>query len=351
MANFTVENVAIKGISACVPSKKEDNYEFDLVSPEERKKFIESTGVRYRRIADDDTCTSDLCYKAAERLIEDLAWERESINLLVFVTQTPDYIVPVTSALLQNRLGLSTDCISFDVPLGCSGYVYGLSIISSLMNSSGIKRALLLAGDTSSKVVSDSDKSTAPLFGDAGTATAIEFKQGVSKMFFNLGTDGSGYESIIIPDGGYRSPTTPKSFEYKSYGQGIKRNNCHLVLDGLNVFSFGITRAPKTVKEICAHFDIDIDGVDYFVFHQANLKMNEMIRKKLRIEASKVPYSLKEYGNTSSATIPLTIVSELKETIENREVNVIMCGFGVGLSWGYLYCKLENIKCPNIIEV
>lgn len=351
MATFSIKNIAIKGISGCVPKKKSLNRDLTLMSIEEIEKFIDATGVEERRVVDENSCTSDLCFYAAEKLISDLKWDKEEIEILVFVSQTADYILPVTSAILQDRLGLSKECIAFDVPLGCSGYVYGISIISSMMNATGLKKGLLLAGDTISKIVSNNDKSTLPLFGDAGSATAFEYDINADKMYFELGTDGGGKDTIIVKDGGSRNKTNENSFEYIEYEKGIKRNSCQLVLEGMDVFSFGISQAPKSINTLLEKFELEKDTIDFFVFHQANLMMNKMIVKKLKLPNEKVPYSLKKFGNTSSATIPITIVSELKEKVLNKEANILMCGFGVGLSWGSMLinkCKMESL---NLIEI
>jgi 3-oxoacyl-[acyl-carrier-protein] synthase-3 len=350
MANFSISDIAIKGISACVPRNEEHNSDYKHVTAEEIQKFMDVTGVKNRRIADSNTCTSDMCFAATEKLIAELNWDKAEIDILVLITQTADYILPVTAAILQDRLQLSKECIAFDIPLGCSGYVYGLSVVASLMKSSGLKRGLLLAGDTASKSVSSLDKSTAPLFGDAGTATALEFSEN-SLMQFNLGTDGSGYKTIIIPHSGYRNQATPESYKTEKYDKGIERNQCQLALEGMDVFSFGISQAPKTVNSLIDHFKIAIDEIDFFLFHQANLKMNKMISKKLRLPEEKVPYSLENFGNTSSATIPLTIVSEIRKEVINNKQKLLMCGFGVGLSWGTVYTETENIVCPELIEL
>jgi len=351
MASFSIHNIAIRGIASCVPRNIEHNLKYSNLSLEEINKFIETTGVAQRHIVQNDTCTSDLCYEASEKLINELGWEKEKIEILVFVSQTSDYILPVTSAILQNRLGLSKECLAFDIPLGCSGYVYGLSVVASMMKATGLKKGLLLAGDTISKIVSSNDKSTSPLFGDAGSATALEIDDSAPPMLFNLGTDGSGSNAIIIPDGGARNPTTQESLKSSKVAEGIERNNCNLVLEGMDVFSFGISQAPKTVNGLIKAFNLDINSIDYFVFHQANMMMNKMIVKKLKIEEAKVPYSLKDFGNTSSATIPLTIVTELKEKLENKNCKLLLCGFGVGLSWGSVYVETNNLVCLPLIEI
>lgn len=350
MAVFSINDIAIKGISCCVPKNKERNIDLDILTKEEIQKFIDVTGVEERRIASKEICTSDLCCESAEKLIKDLNWQKDEIEILVFVSQTGDYILPISAAILQDRLGLSTNCIAFDVPLGCSGYVYGMSIIAGMMKATGLKKGLLLAGDTISKIVSDKDKSTLPLFGDAGSATAFELEN-TGNFLFDLGTDGSGYKTIIVPDGGSRNRINADSLETKLIEEGISRNSCDLVLDGMDVFGFGISQGPKTVNKLLEKYAIDKEKIDYFIFHQANLMMNKMIAKKLKLPVEKVPYSLQHFGNTSSATIPLTIVSELKDKIENKSSNLLMCGFGVGLSWGTVFAEDCKIEVLDLIEL
>lgn len=351
MATFSVNSISIKGISCCVPKNMERNIDLDILTQEEIQKFVEATGVEERRIATKEICTSDLCCEAAEKLIKDLNWQKEEIEILVFVSQTADYILPVSAAILQDRLGLSTNCIAFDVPLGCSGYVYGISIIAAMMKATGLKKGLLLAGDTSSKLLSKTDKSTVPLFGDGGSATAFEFDENADDLLFDLGTDGSGYKTIMINDGGSRNRINADSLLYQTISPGIERNACQLVLDGMDVFSFGISQAPKTVNKLIEKFELDKESINHFVFHQANLMMNKMIVKKLKLPVEKVPYSLKEFGNTSSATIPLTIVSELKNDLTNTTKDLILCGFGVGLSWGTAKIRLQNAVISDLIEI
>lgn len=353
MAFLQFPNLKIAGISACVPKNVEENASFyNQRWGSGYEDFVATTGVERAHRGDASICTSDLCYEAAEKLITELGWDKSEIEALVFVTQTPDYILPATSCVLQDRLGLSKSCMALDISLGCSGWIYGLSTIAGLMSNGGIKKGLLLAGDTPTKIESKEDKAAWPLFGDAGTATAIEFKEGEKGFNFNLNTDGSGYDAIIIKDGGYRNPFSIQSLELKIGGEGIKRSNVNVALDGMSVFSFGITKAPKSVRSLAEHFELNLDDVDLFLFHQANKFMNEKIRTKLGIPAEKVPYSLADYGNTSSASIPLTYCSQNIANTPPRDVlRVIACGFGVGLSWGSVYFELENIVIPNIIEI
>ena len=350
MAVFSVPNIEVKGISAAVPKEVHDNNDFDLLPEKDRSMFIKTVGIRYRRVAPEGVTASDLCQLAAEKLLVGLNWNRDDIKILVFITQTPDYIIPNTSSLLQQKLGLSKSCLAFDVNLGCSGYVYGLSIVGSLLQNMPGAKALLLVGDISTTTISMQDKSTAPLFSDAGTATALEFGEG-RQIHFNLQTDGKEFDSIIIPGGGYRNRFTEKQLVYTEYEKGINRNDLHMKLDGVKIFNFGLREIAQNIEALLDEKNIAKDSVDHFVFHQANLLMLESIRKKLKVGAEKVPYSLYDYGNTSSATIPLTLVTKLRQSLQTSKQKLLLSGFGVGLSWGSAYLETENIVCPELIEI
>jgi 3-oxoacyl-[acyl-carrier-protein] synthase-3 len=350
MAFLEIKNVRIAGISACVPKEVEENLTLPLFSSqEEASKFIESTGVERRHISK-KYLTSDLCLHAAEKMISNLSWQKEDIDALVFVTQGPDYILPATSCILQDRLGLNEECYALDISLGCSGWVYGLSVAANLISSGMMKKALFLCGDTS-HATSTEDKSAYPLFGEAGTVTALEFSEQSDSLKFHFATDGSGYEAIIIPDGGFRNQFSEKSLKMVEIEPGIKRSRMNAVLNGMDVFAFGISKAPQTVRKLSEKFGIDLDTVDYFVLHQANLFMNEKICKKLKLPEEKVPYSLKNFGNTSSASIPLTILTELKEAVSKEKHSFIGCGFGVGLSWATVAFDLNKIVVADLITI
>ena len=351
MAFLHIPRVNITGVSACVPETRVENINYKGFHPEEVNNVIAAIGVEERRVADENICASDLCYHAAEKLINDLGWKKSDIDCLIFVTQTPDYILPATSGILQDRLKLDEEIFVLDVSLGCSGWIYGLQVAASLLSHGYMKKGLLLAGDTQLKFTSVDDKSTFPLFGDAGTATALEFDEKSDGFRFHTATDGTGYDAIIIPDGGYRNPVSLSSFEPVEISPGIKRNRMQVILDGMNVFSFSISRAPESINKLSERFSIELQDIDYFVFHQANLFMNERIRRKLHIPPEKVPYSLKHYGNTGPATIPLTMVTELGRSLSDGRKNILACGFGVGLSWGSVQFFTDNIVCSEIIEI
>ncbi len=349
MAFLDFRNVRIAGIAAGVPKNKISNYSLiqgeDISSDYTPEAFVEATGVKERRCSD-RLCTSDLCFAAAEKLIAELKWDKSEIEAVVFVSQNADYVLPATACILQDKLGLRKECYAEDVALGCSGWVYGLSNLASLVSTGSIKKALLLAGDAKKRAIEKRD----PLFGDAGTATAIEYVKGETGFKFHFGTDGSGYDAIIKPDGGSRNQVSVHSFELKEY-EGKMMHGLQTRMKGMDVFSFGITTAPKSIKKLGEHFNFNYLDADYFIFHQANMKMNNQIVKKLKLDPEKVPSCMYQYGNTSSASIPLTIVSQLKGKFENKLTKFICCGFGVGLSWGTVAIETQNVLILDIVEV
>ncbi len=344
MAFLEFKNVRIAGISAGVPQRKVCNLDIkDISADYDSAAFVETTGVLERRI-DEALTTSDLCVAAAEKLLADLGWDKSEVGGVIFVSQTTDYYLPATACIVQDRLGLSRECYAEDIVLGCSGWVYGLSSLVSLMANGGIKKALLMAGDAKRHVETND-----PLFGFAGTVTALEYVEGADGFQFHFGTDGSGFDAIIIPDGGSRNQVTENSFKDEVI-DGKHYNRMQTRMKGMDVFSFGISTAPKSVKKLAENFGFDYLDADYFVFHQANMKMNNMIAKKLKLPAEKVPSCMYHFGNTSSASIPLTIVTQLKGKCEDK-TKFICCGFGVGLSWGTVAFETENVVISDLVEV
>lgn len=351
MAFLTVENILLSGIAACVPKNKESNHDYDWIPKQERDLLIKTTGIEFRRIAPKHITTSDMCYLSAESLLQNLEIDRKEIDIILFVSQSPDYFLPATSIILQERLGLSKSTMAFDIQLGCSGYVYGLSVISSLMSTGRFKKGLLLVGDKSSFSPSRQDKSTYPIFGDAGTATLLEYSALAKPMNFNLQSDGSGAQAIIIPDGGMRNPSTLESDKLVEVGPGIIRNRKNLILDGIEVFNFSLREAAPNLRNLFNYNHTTLLDYDYFIFHQANKLMNESIRKKLKIEPEKVPYSLQNYGNTSSASIPLTMVTELGDKLKNKKSSLVLSAFGVGFSWASAAITADNLICLPLLEI
>lgn len=352
MAFLKIDNVTIRGVAACVPKNVEKNIDSPLFSDDkERQNLIDSTGISEKRVALEGCCSSDLCYHSAEKLIAELNWDKKEIDALVFVSQTPDYILPATACILQDRLGLKKECLAFDISLGCSGWVYGMSVLSSLLSNGSLNKALLLCGDLTTRQNCFKDKTSYPLFGDAGTATALQYENGADGFCIHLATDGAGANTIIIPDGGYRNPTTEESLQFEDLGDGKVMTRLHSRLDGMSVFSFAISKAPKSVKGLCEHFNIDINSIDCFPFHQANMFLNETVRKKLGIPVEKMPYCMQKFGNTSCASLPLTLVVTRREDLQSKPMAVLGCAFGVGLSWGSIYFTTDRIVVPELIEI
>lgn len=352
MAFLEFKNVRIAGISAGVPKTISDNLHptaddkiSSQYSPEE---FVETTGVKERRTSEFLT-TADLGYYAAEQLIADLGWNKDEIEALLFVSQSHDYILPATACILQDRLGLNKECYSFDGSIGCSGWVYGVSTAASLLGEANLKKVIMICGDAKGRFRIPGNLMRDPLFGSAATATALEYVEGASGLQCHFGTDGSGFDAIITPDGGARNPFTFHSFDFEDV-EGKQMCRMETRMKGMDVFSFGISTAPKTVKKCAEHFGFDYLDADYFIFHQANMKMNDMIAKKLKLPKEKVPSCMYRFGNTSSASIPLTIVSELRGQCENGK-RFMCCGFGVGLSWGTISFTSNNMIVSNLVEV
>lgn len=346
MAIFSTKNVLIKGISAAIPKNKVSNENYLYHTEIEKEQFVKTTGIKYRRIADKNTTASTLCLESANNLLEKLHVNRLEINILIFVTQTPDYTIPCSATILQHKLQLSSSCLAFDINLGCSGYVYGLSVVASLLQN--IKgKALLLVGDTSTKIINVKDKATAPLFSDAGSATLLCYEDDADEIYFNLQTDGKDYDAIIRKDGGIKNPFTINSLlldENKGFCP------IDMTLDGIKVFNFSRREVVPNINNLLDSFNINKESIDYYFFHQANKLMNDSLIKKLNIEPSKAPSTLENYGNTSSASIPITIVDALSNK-HNATYYVILSGFGVGLSWGSAYVKLRDSYISPILEV
>src|SRR4030042_1963209 len=325
MAFTKIKGPRIAAVATCVPDKKVDNLkDTSEFSEEEVRKVVAMAGVHARRVAGDSVCSSDLCVAAAEVAIESLQWARESIDAIIMITQTPDYFLPQTSGLIHKRLKLSDKCAAFDMGLGCSGYTYGLWLASMILNSNGFRRILLLQGDTPSRYADNSDRSVSLLFGDAGSATALEAdnKEHAPDWFFGLHTDGEGYDYMIIEAGGFRDRFNSD-----------KRNHC-VRMQGANVFNFTIKRLPALIKDTLQGSGLDQDGIDYYIFHQSNKYIINYIANKLKLPEGKVPLTLKEFGNTGGPSIPLTMTQGDLKRPQDRSLTMMLLGYGVGLSWG-----------------
>jgi 3-oxoacyl-[acyl-carrier-protein] synthase III len=348
----TLRGSRIAGIASAVPEKRCGVPELAaLFGQEEASKLTKSTGVFQRRIAGDGLCASDLCLASAQRLLNDLGWEPASIQGLIFVSQTPDYRLPATACVLHSKLGLAKACIALDVNLGCSGYVYGLWLAAQFVHASGLKRVLLLVGDTITFYLADKDRSTLPIFGDAGTATAIEAAQ-ASEMSFALATDGAGAPHLMVPAGGCRLPHGPETIRQRVCETGNWRGDENLYMNGAEVFAFTLREVPSLIDTILASARWGRDSVAHFVFHQASRFMLDHLAKKMKLPPEKVPLALAEYGNTSCASIPLTISACLREHLSQaKPQKVVLAGFGVGWSWAACAAEMGSLTLPPILEI
>lgn len=350
MAFLKVNNVAIRGIAACVPPSIEENKDIPFYAPGEAEQVISATGIERRHIAGPDICVSDLCSKAGERLLDELGWERDSIDLLVVCTQNPDYRNQPTSFLVHERLGLPDSTMCMDYFHGCPGWVTSLGGASSVLAGGSLKRVLLLVGDTVSKDQNMASHESRPLFGDCCTATALEYCEDAPAMYFNYGTYSDGGKALILTQGGYRHPYTHETLEIELQRRaGTLKEGQGDDMDGMDVFSFAITKVPKTLKKLCAEFGLELEGIDHLVLHQANKLIVDAIAKRLKMPSEKVPLGLREYGNTTSASIPLTIVSECANAYRTGHQKSVVCGFGTGLSVAAAYIETDNIVCPEVI--
>jgi 3-oxoacyl-[acyl-carrier-protein] synthase-3 len=349
MALARINGVRIVGIASAVPDQARYPDEFfDRFGEQEVKKITESIGVKKRYIAASGICASDLCVAAANRLFDEGKWERESIDTVIFISQSADYVVPFTAGLIQKRLGLTTGCAAFDVNLGCSGYVYGLWMASSFITGGGMQRVLLLAGDTST-TVSIEDRSVAMLFGDAGTATIVEQTKKEGEYTFVLGTDGRGAQNMIIPAGRCRKPSSATTRVRREDENGNRRSEEEVYMNGAEIFAFTLAEVPKMVQQVLAASGKTLETIDYVVLHQANKFLIEYLAKRMKIPSDKVPLSLDEYGNTHSASIPVTMTHCLREQLSRKKMDLLMGGFGIGYSWGAVNCTVGEIVMPEMI--
>lgn len=329
MAQSILSGCRIAGISTSVPSQVFSNInDTEGFDKTEIKKVVAMAGVKNRHISDGNICASDLCLNAAQDLLNKIGWDKTSISGLIMVTQSPDYLLPSTSCIIHKELSLSPHCAVFDVGLGCSGYPYGLWMAAMMINS-GLERVLVLHGETPSRFTSNEDRATNFLFGDAGSATAIERSPEGPPWYFNLQTDGQGYDNLLIKAGGFRERFTENIRDY------------YLQMKGTDLFNFTIKRVPPLIEETLQSADLTVDDVDYFVFHQSNQFMMKHLAKKCQLPLEKTPIILDEFGNTGGPSIPLTI-TQIEPQIIDKNTKLMLLGYGVGLSWGSALLSIDQ---------
>lgn len=327
LARAKIDGFRVAGVSTCVPRECVDNLaQADRFGEDEVRKVVSMAGVRQRRIASPGTTSADLCFEASASLLDSLSWARETVSALIFVTQSPDYFLPSSSCLLHKWLRLSDDCAAFDVGLGCSGYPYGLYVAAAMLKSGGHRRILLLHGETPSRFTHVDDHATTLLFGDAGSATALELSEGEGASFC-LHTDGSGFDGLIMRGGGFRdrNPQDPRDLA--------------LSMDGAAIFNFTIKRVPALIEEALAFAGLTTTDVDQFVFHQSNRFIMKHLAKKSGLDEGKVPFTIEDTANCGGPSVAVTLTRSWKRA--SRPQRVMLLGYGVGLSWASATLSLD----------
>lgn len=332
----------LRAITSCVPAFTFDNLSDTSEFPrEEVEKVVGMAGVKTRHLADESICSSDLCLKAARDVLDTLQWSPDSIDAVVMVTQSPDYFLPSTACLIHRDLGLRDGCAAFDVSLGCSGYPYGIWLASMMLQTPGFRRALVLHGETPARFASHSDRSVALLFGDAGSATALEATEAShsGKWWFHLHTDGSGYSDLIIHGGGFRN-RFPEN-----------RESSFVQMNGRNIFNFTIKRVPPLIAETLEGAGITTEQIDYFIFHQSNRFIMRHLVKKTGLPEEKIPLTIGEFGSAGGPSVPLTITCGGLNRSVNRELQLLLLGYGVGLSWASALLTLPEDAHLHHVEL
>lgn len=353
MAIVSYNNVGVTALATCVPKQVIDNYHFglDLFSEEEVHSIVNKTGVRERRFADDDVCASDLCFAATEQLFNDNGIDPNEIDLLVFVSHSADYHMPATAIVLQHRLGLPLSAMAFDVAFGCSGFLNGLSVVYSMMERQDLRKALLLVGETCSRVFSKKDRGTAFIFGDGGAAALVERDTKFGPSHFSLNSDGGRGDYIMTPAGGFRNRTCAETLKEKVIdGQGNIRSDEQGFMKGMDVFSFVIEEIPRDIKYLADAKGVDLHSLDYYLFHQANGFINGFLARKLKLDVAKIPSNIDRFGNTSSVSIPLLLTSELKDKMQGDK-RLLLSSFGVGMAWATAFVPFVDCRISEMVEI
>ncbi len=347
MVKTALNKTKIRGIVSVVPKRELsllDNPHLYNGNEKKIKRVIESSGFLKRRVTNIKTTTSDLCEYAAKKLLSKLSIEKETIDGLLFVSYTPDYIMPATSYVLHKKLGLSENCIVADIPQACSGYVFGLYQAAMMINS-GCKRVLLLVGDTFSKFSDMFNDNTAPVFGDAGSATLIDYDDNAGPMYFNIKSDGQHYDALISNNGGFRNIISKDDF----YANGDYKYSAKM--NGAEIFTFAMEKISPSIEEILEFANVKKDEINHYVLHQANKFILQNIAMQLEIQPNLIPAeTLSKYGNQCGASIPCTISDQLEYEVSNNNNKILLSGFGVGLSWISAIVDINQIYCSKILE-
>ncbi len=333
----TMKRAAIKAISSFLPSATLTNEQLaERFADLSAEQILSKTGIAVRHIAAKEECASDLGVAAAEKLFATGACAPEDVDFLLFCTQSPDYFLPTTACVMQSRLGLKTSCGAIDFNQGCSGYIYGLALAKSLVESGTSTNVLLVTSDTYTRFINPRDRSLLTLFGDGAAATLISGVEAESELIgpFILGTDGRGANNLIVKAGGLRCPASTDTAIETEDSRGNWRAENDLYMDGAELFNFAVKQVPEATNQLLARAGLSRDQIDLFILHQANRFMLERLRGKMKIPAEKFWIEMEDGGNTVSSTIPMALEAATRAGRVQAGSRVALVGFGVGYSWG-----------------
>lgn len=348
MPNFNIDDIGIVGVCGVVPPHVVSTEEYiPLFGEEAVMKFVKNTGIAERHVALPEQTASDLGVAATKELLRQKNLSPKEIGVLVFVTMSPDYRRPPTACVVHYQLELSMDCAAIEINLGCSGFVYALQVASAMLSACDKEFALIAMGEVPSKIIKENDKSVAMMFGDCGSAVLLQKKK-EKRIRVSLKTDGSRFKSIILPGGGFRDMYP--SEETFMCADGIERNLYNVFMDGMGVFSFSISDVPQTIREFLEYTQTTIQDYDVVVLHQPNKYILKQLLKKLGIPKEKAPIILGRYGNPGGSAIPLVLSDQLGTDNSQRKLNLLMSGFGVGLSWGVASASINTEDVFPIVE-
>ena len=335
-------SATIKAISYYLPEKKFSNEDFGKIFPGSLSNVnLEKLGIKERHIVGENQTASDLAVESALQLFREHNIDKNEIDFILFCAQEFDHYTPTTACLIQERLEIPTHCGALDFNLGCSGFVYGLSLAKGLIDACDCKNILLLTSSTLTKTFHPKDKNSRYIFGDGAAATLIvNDSEGTNIGPFIFGTDGKRGDKIIVKDGGARNPITKESTIDFEDEYGNITNNAHFFMNGTSIFNFGFKTVPKMITELLEKANLKMDQIDLFIFHQTNNFMNEMIRKKIGIPENKFVIHIENCGNTVSSTIPIALHENIKSGKAKKGQTILLAAFGTGLSWAATIIKL-----------
>lgn len=352
--DFVFKNKKISGILTILPQKvvtfEEEmaNYNF---SPAKSMKLKLAMGYKEHRVAEKGQCSSDFCMFGLDYLFNNGLLKKEEIDALLFVSQSPDYFMPPTSNIIQGHYGLSHDCICMDINQGCAGFELGLLQAFLLLDQPAVKKVVLMNADVLSPKVSDNDRNSKPLIGDAAAITIVEKCEEDNIIHMNVKMDGTGAFALNIPAGGFRMPCSPETSIMEADEAGNMRSKENLVMKGDDVFNFVQREVPPMIEHLFQEANITVDDVDWFMFHQPNRFMLNKLADKLGVPREKMPANIVEnFGNASGVTVPTCISYNLGDELVNGKKKLCMAGFGVGLTWSSIYMELGDLMFNKIIE-